>query len=110
MPVPVPADMGCGRGPAAGSLQCRTPHSAQPRHLHRIPAPPHVAQSLRLAWTAAPGPFLLHHGCNPPPRGSQVDSIVDSTQALLADIAAGKEVPKADAENLAKKRKLIKPE
>ncbi len=40
----------------------------------------------------------------------QVDSIEDKTRDLLADVAAGREVPKAEAEALHKKRKLIKPE
>ena len=40
---------------------------------------------------------------------AQVDAIEDKTQALLNDVAAGKEVNKPDAENL-KKRKLVKPE
>ncbi|GLI62444.1 hypothetical protein VaNZ11_005065 [Volvox africanus] len=40
----------------------------------------------------------------------KVDAIVDRTQQLLADVAGGRELPKAEAESLAKKRKLIKPE
>lgn len=38
----------------------------------------------------------------------QVDAIEDKTRQQLQDVADGKELPKADAENLQKKRKLIK--
>eukprot|EP00878_Enallax_costatus_P033802 GHUV01037367.1.p1 GENE.GHUV01037367.1~~GHUV01037367.1.p1 ORF type:complete len:388 (+),score=127.44 GHUV01037367.1:149-1312(+) len=38
----------------------------------------------------------------------KVDSVTDTTQQQLADVAAGKDLPKADADNLQKKRKLIK--
>lgn len=40
----------------------------------------------------------------------KVDSIDDRTQQLLRDVEAGKEIPKADADTLQKKRRLIKPE
>lgn len=49
------------------------------------------------------------HAHASPACPSQVDSIQDKTQELLAAVAAGKEISKADAE-AAKKRKLIKPE
>jgi hypothetical protein len=39
---------------------------------------------------------------------TQVDSITDSNQGLLLDVAEGRELPKAEAENLQKRRKLIK--
>lgn len=35
---------------------------------------------------------------------------MDRTQQLLRDVSASKDIPKADADNLAKKRKLLKPE
>eukprot|EP00879_Flechtneria_rotunda_P029772 GHRR01032219.1.p1 GENE.GHRR01032219.1~~GHRR01032219.1.p1 ORF type:complete len:391 (+),score=106.81 GHRR01032219.1:319-1491(+) len=38
----------------------------------------------------------------------QVDSVTDTTQQQLADVAAGRELSKADADVLQKKRKLIK--
>lgn len=39
-----------------------------------------------------------------------MDSIVDRTQELLRTAAAGGDIPKAEAETLAKKRKLLRPE
>jgi hypothetical protein len=39
---------------------------------------------------------------------AQVDSISDSTQALLREVVEGKELPKAELDNLQKRRKLIK--
>jgi len=38
----------------------------------------------------------------------QVDSITDSTQDLLRDVSEGKELPKAELDNLQKRRRLIK--
>jgi hypothetical protein len=61
-----------------------------PQHTH--PSPPLALSLLRL------------HS----PNRCQVESITDSTQALLLDVSEGREVPKAEAENLQKRRKLIK--
>lgn len=38
----------------------------------------------------------------------QVDAITDSAQALLRDVAEGRELPKAELDNLQKRRRLIK--
>ncbi|KXZ54325.1 hypothetical protein GPECTOR_5g409 [Gonium pectorale] len=61
-------------------------------------------QAMQQRWLA------LDKAAGEPRVVRKVDSIEDRTQALLADVAAGREIPKAEADNLAKKRKLIKPE
>jgi hypothetical protein len=38
----------------------------------------------------------------------QVDAITDTAQAQLVAVSAGQELPKAELENLQKKRRLIK--
>lgn len=87
----------------------------------------HIRFHLQLQCCASPRNTLSHcftPGCvsptrNPPPQTpltfpqhshtlTQVDSITDSNQGLLLDVAEGRELPKAEAENLQKRRKLIK--
>lgn len=49
--------------------------------------------------------FLVSHSRN---RIAQVESITDSTQALLVAVSEGRELPKAELDNLQKKRRLIR--
>jgi phenylalanyl-tRNA synthetase alpha chain len=60
-------------------------------------------QAMQLKWVA------LDKSGGEPKVIRKVDSVEDVTQKQLLDVAAGKDVSKADADKL-KKRKLIKPE
>lgn len=68
--------------------------------------PPHH----RLARCNPPPPRLLPPHSPPPPPACclQVESITDTTQGLLVAVSAGQELPKAELENLQKKRRLIR--
>lgn len=60
-------------------------------------------QAMQLKWVALekrPEPFIVR----------KVESIEDRVQSLLQAVGRGEEVDKAEAEGLAKKRKLLAPE
>lgn len=59
-------------------------------------------QAMQVKWLA------MDRSGGEPRVVRKVDAIEDRTQALLKGVAEGKEVSKADAENLQKKRKLIR--
>ncbi|KAF8072572.1 Phenylalanine--tRNA ligase alpha subunit [Scenedesmus sp. PABB004] len=59
-------------------------------------------QAMQQRWVA------LDKGAGEPRVVRKAGDVPDATRALLADVAAGRELAKADAEALQKKRKLIK--
>lgn len=69
--------------------------------------PPEVSdvgfkQAMQQKWVA------LDKSGGEPRIVRKVDSITDSTQDLLRDVSEGKELPKAELDNLQKRRRLIK--
>lgn len=69
-----------------------------------------VHQAIKCASNAVAGTPQSVLCVSWPVASTQVDSIQDKTLALMEAVVAGTEIPKADAENLQKKRKLIRPE